>query len=98
MPQSNKDLLDLKEKVFTRVNLDYKEGDDVQLTVLENRKKPGESIFVRADGKVGFSTINSIQSTIGDTIRGRIKFDNENCFFVEVNEVIEHASTEAKDS
>ncbi len=80
----------LKEKIFNNRGsfLAYNTGDEIQLVVKENRQRPGAPIFVREDGKCGFSTINSIPFTIGDTVRGKIKIDTETVFFVEVNEII----------
>jgi len=85
-----KQFKEIKDKLFTGAGafIDYKVGDDIQLVVRENNKKPGTPIFVRTDGKVGFNTINSIASNIGDTIRGQVKLDLDTCFFVEVQEVI----------
>jgi hypothetical protein len=63
-------------------------GDEVQLVVRENSRKPGEPIFVREDGKVGFPTINSISVTIGATIRGRIQQEEPTYFLVEVRSIV----------
>ncbi len=87
---------DLKENIFagTGAFIDYKTGDDIQLVVKENNQKPGSPIFVLESGKVGFNTINSIPSDIGDTVRGQIKLDMDTCFFVEVQEIITKAPKE----
>ncbi len=90
----------IKEETFSEKGafVDYNAGDDMQLVVKENNKKPGESIFVLDNGKCGFSTINSIPSKIGDTIKGKIKLDLDTVFFIEVNEIIQHAPvTDEKD-
>ncbi len=79
--------------------IDYEAGAEMQLVVKENNKQPGAPIFVLDNGKVGFSTINSIPIEIGDTIRGKIKLDLDTVFFVEVNEIIQHAPvTDEEDS
>jgi hypothetical protein len=86
----NEELQNLKEKVFRNKHsfYDYSLGDEVQLQVKENHKQTGKPIFVREDGKVGFPTINSIPIKIGETVKGTLKYDGENYFFVEVQEII----------
>jgi hypothetical protein len=64
------------------------QGEDQQFVVRENKKKPGEPIFVREDGKVGFPTINSIRVDIGDTIRGYVRHEEPSYFLVEIREII----------
>ena len=64
------------------------EPQQEQFIVRENSKKPGEPIFVRGDGKVGFPTINSRRVEIGDTVRGRIQVEEDTYFLFEVREVI----------
>ena len=61
---------------------------DAQYIVRENKKKPGEPIFVREDGKVGFPTINSIKIEIGDVVRGKIQHEEPNYFLLEVREIV----------
>jgi len=65
--------------------------DCIQLKVRENRKKKGEPVFVREDGKIGFPTINSIKINIGDTVLGRVQLDADTYFMFEVSSVIDHA-------
>ncbi len=76
--------------------IDFQTGDEVVFVSKENRKSPGEPIFVREDGKVGFPTFNSISFNTGDKVRGRVKIDRDTCFFIEVYEIIENAK-EVKD-
>jgi hypothetical protein len=59
-----------------------------QYIVRENKKKPGEPIFVREDGKVGFPTINSVKIEIGDVVRGKIQHEEPNYFLLEVREIV----------
>jgi hypothetical protein len=63
-------------------------AEEVQYIVRENKKKPGEPIFVREDGKVGFPTINSVGINIGDVVRGKIQYEEPNYFLLEVREII----------
>jgi len=67
----------------------------VQYKVRENKRKPGEPIFVREDGKVGFPTINSIQLKIGDIVRGKIQYEEPNYFLIEVREKVGQEDEEA---
>ncbi len=69
-------------------------GDEVQFVAKPNRRDPSKPIFVREDGKVGFSNLNSIPYKIGDTIKGRVKLDTAGCFFIEVHKVVKLASEE----
>ncbi len=71
--------------------IDYEVGEEMQLVVKENNKQPGKPIFVLENGKCGFSTVNSIPSEIGDTVRGKMKLNLDTVFFVEVNEIIQKA-------
>ena len=64
------------------------EADEIQLVVRENAKHPGETIFVREDGKVGFSTKNSLEVKIGDVVRGRVHQDEETYFLFEVQSIV----------
>jgi len=84
------ELLELKKHLEASPTnvLDFEIGDRVQLTVLENFKFPGNKLFVRDDGKVGFPTINSIPFEVGDTVRGVVRRNSDTYFFVEVQEVI----------
>jgi hypothetical protein len=66
---------------------DVYSDDEKQFIVRENRKKPGEPIFVREDGKVGFPTINSIAVKIGDIARGKIVHEEPTYFLAEIREV-----------
>jgi hypothetical protein len=81
---------DLKEHIFSGKGAEdfLDEGEEIQLQVKENNKKEGSPIFVREDGKVGFPTFNSIAIQIGDIVRGKIKFDTDHYFFVEVHEIV----------
>ncbi len=99
--QSVIDSVQMKQKIFDRREnlkgtpalIDYEQGTSVRLIVKENSKKPGKIIFVREDGKVGFPTINSIHTKIGDVVEGKIKVDNKSCFFVEVDTIVQRAIT-----
>ncbi len=86
----------LKKKVFNKRKafLNLETGDEIQLVVKENNRRPGKPIFVLANGKVGFPSLNSMPANLGDTIKGTIKIDNENVFFVEITEVVEKAVKE----
>ena len=87
MPET---LAELKDQIFSGKGAEsfLDPGENIQLQVKENNKKQGSPIFVRDDGKVGFPTFNSIPVHIGDTIRGRVKFDTDRYFFVEVQEIV----------
>ena len=99
--QSDNQIVQLKQKIFDRRSqlmgssavIDYEAGTHVRLIVKENNRKPGKMIFVREDGKCGFPTINSIKAKVGDVIEGTIKVDNDTCFFVEVENIVQRAIT-----
>jgi hypothetical protein len=61
---------------------------EIQLVARENNKKPGQVIFVREDGKVGFPTINSIAVEIGDVVHGKVFLDKDKYFLFEVQSVV----------
>jgi len=63
-----------------------------QFVVRENHKKPGEPILIRADGKVGFPTMNSLPCKIGDTVRGRIQQEEKNYFLFDIEEILADSS------
>lgn len=71
------------------------EADTRIFTVLENNKKPGQPIFMATEGdnmgKVGFPDINGLEVQIGDTVRGKIRFEHENYFVVDVIEIVKRA-------
>ena len=69
----------------------------IQLTVMENRKRPGEQIFIREDGKIGFPTINSIRADFGDVVRGKVKIDEGSYFFVEIQEIVQKNTPNTKE-
>ncbi len=71
--------------------IDYETGEEMQLVVKENNKKPGAPIMVLENGKVGFPTVNSIPIEIGDTIRGKMKLNFDTVFFVEVESILQKA-------
>jgi hypothetical protein len=78
-----------KFKEFDRAMFKSREDDpEIQLTVRENKSRPGHPIFIRDDGKIGFSTFNSISFEIGDTIKGKIRHESDKYFFVEVQEIL----------
>jgi len=60
----------------------------IQLKAQDNKSNPGSPIFIREDGKIGFSTANSIEFSIGDTVRGVVVIDNDKYFMVQVREVV----------
>jgi len=63
-------------------------ASNMQFIARENKKKPGEPIFVREDGKVGFPTINSIKVKIGDVVRGKVQHEEPTYFLLEVREIL----------
>jgi len=69
-------------------NQENQKGQTIQIKVQENNKAPGEPIFIREDGKIGFSTVNSIPLTIGDVVKGTVMLDEPHFFTVLVTEVI----------
>ncbi len=97
-------LIELRKKIFnkreamrgTAAVIDYQPGMEVRLIVKENKRKPGKQIFAREDGKVGFPTINSIPVNIGDVIDGRVEVNNDSCFFIEIERVVQKAQGENK--
>ena len=76
------------EKAKANINLVSSKEPNLQYIVRENKRKPGEPIFVREDGKVGFPTINSLNVEIGDIVRGKIQHEEPNYFLIEVREII----------
>lgn len=91
--QKTETLESLKGKIFNNRGtfLAHDVGDEIQLVVQENRQRPGEPIFIREDGMIGFKTVNSISMNIGDVVKGQIRLNNDTVFFVEVNEIVERA-------
>jgi hypothetical protein len=63
-------------------------GENVELEVKENNRRPGHPIFVKGNGKVGFPAFGSIDISIGDTIRGEVVYEHEYYFLVRVNDII----------
>jgi len=62
--------------------------EEVIMNVHENAKKPGEPIFIREDGKVGFPTMNSIKVNIGDRVKCKVQHDADTYFLLDVKEIL----------
>jgi len=71
-----------------KATIDFKPGDTVQIKALENKRKKGEPVFIREDGKIGFPTINSVAFKIGDTVKGNVTRDADTYFMVQITEVV----------
>lgn len=62
------------------------DDDYFQGKAMENRQKPGNMVFIREDGKIGFPTTNSIPIKIGDIAKGKIVLEADSYFMVQIRE------------
>ena len=81
----------LKEKFETNNTIimdDYDIGEEIQLTVVENKQNAGEPAFILPDGKIGFPSRNSIPVKIGDVILGKVEVIADHYAFIAAKEII----------
>ena len=82
-------------EILSKENLtldEYYSGQELQLTVRSNKKKPNQPVFIMPDGRIGFPSENSIPVEIGDVIKGHVAMISDSYAFVTASEII-HRNT-----
>lgn len=66
----------------------YTTGSKLQLTAHNNKKQPGEPVFILPDGKLGFPSRDSIPVEVGDVISGEVAMVGDSYVFITANKTL----------